>query len=100
MASKSEQKAIIRTWIDTGESRVTTILRVCEEYSLTYTKAAALVQAAVRDVVVAAESIERTEFLAQQMARLESLAVTAQAKGQYSVALGCYRELHQLAGLV
>jgi len=99
MASKTAQKAQIRAWIDSGESRVTTILRVCSVYSLTYARASALVQAAVQDVVDAAESIERSQFLAQQMARLESLAAKAQEEGNLTVALGCYRELHHLAGL-
>jgi len=43
--------------------------------------------------------IERPEFLAQQMTRLEALAVKAQDEGNLAVALGCYRELHALAKL-
>jgi|TARA_Y100000015_G_scaffold10987_1_gene10453 hypothetical protein len=44
-------------------------------------------------------SVERSEFLAQQMTRLEALAAKAQEDGQLGVALGCYRELHMLASL-
>jgi hypothetical protein len=45
-------------------------------------------------------TIERPEFLAQQMIRLEALAVKAQEEGQLSVALACFKELHALAKLV
>ena len=43
--------------------------------------------------------IERQEFLAQQMTRLEALAVRAQEDGNLAVALGCFKELHALAKL-
>lgn len=44
-------------------------------------------------------TIERQEFLAQQMTRLEALAVKAQEEGQLGVALGAFRELNALAKL-
>lgn len=46
-----------------------------------------------------AMSIERSEFLAQQMTRIESLAGRAIEEGNLAVALGAYKELHMLAGL-
>lgn len=43
--------------------------------------------------------IERREFLAQQLIRLEALAVRAQEEGNLSVALNAFKEMHALTGL-
>ena len=45
------------------------------------------------------QNVERAEYVAQQMTRLEALAVKAQEEGNLAVALGCYKELHALAKL-
>ena len=99
MDVQSNQHKLIRQWIDSGESRVCTIIRACDKWKLSYGDAQALVQAALRDVVEVVGEIDRQEFLAQQMTRLEALAVRAQGDGNLAVALGCYRELHLLARL-
>jgi hypothetical protein len=78
---------------------VSTIWRVCDAFDLSYPKAAALVHGTLADVTKTVSGIERSEFLAQQMTRLEALAAKAQEEGQLSVALGAYRELHALARL-
>lgn len=52
-----------------------------------------------RQQSVAALSIDRQEFLAQQMTRLEALAVKAQDEGQLGVALNAFKEMHLLIGL-
>lgn len=44
-------------------------------------------------------TIDRAEFLAQQLTRLESLAARAQEEGNLGVALGAFKEIHQLIGL-
>lgn len=44
-------------------------------------------------------TIERSEFLTQQMIRLEALAAKAQEDGNLGVALGAYKEMHLLIGL-
>lgn len=43
--------------------------------------------------------LERREFLAQQLTRLEALAVKAQEDGNLSVALSAFKEMHVLTGL-
>ena len=45
------------------------------------------------------QNVERAAYVAQQMTRLEALAVKAQEEGNLAVALGCYKELHALAKL-
>ena len=99
MDVQSNQHKLIRQWVDSGESRVCTIVRSCSKWKLSYGDAQTLVQAALHDVAEVIGGIDRQEFLAQQMTRLEALAVKAQADGNLAVALGCYRELHHLAGL-
>jgi len=99
MTAKADQLRIIQAWVDSGEPRVRTIVRVCDTYKLSYPKAQALVSEALSDIAGTIAAIERPEFLAQQMTRLEALAVKAQDEGNLAVALGCYRELHALAKL-
>jgi hypothetical protein len=45
------------------------------------------------------QDLERRDFLAQQLTRLEALAVRAQEDGNLTVALGAFKEMHALAGL-
>lgn len=96
---RAEQRQIIRGWIDTGESRMRTVVRVAAEYELSHAEAQRLVQEVLSEVVSAVGSIDRQEFLAQQLTRLEALAVKAQDEGNLNVALGAYKEIHALAGL-
>ena len=44
-------------------------------------------------------SLEKVEFLSQQMIRLEALALKAQEGGNLAVALGAFKEMHALVGL-
>ena len=99
MTAKADQLRIIQAWVDSGEPRVRTIVRVCDTYKLSYPKAQALVSEALSDIAGTIAAIERPEFLAQQMSRLETLAVKAQEEGNLAVALGCFKELHALARL-
>jgi flagellar basal body rod protein FlgB len=99
MDHKEQQLQTIQGWVDSGESRVRTIMRVCETYDLSYPQAAALVTEAIKVVSGTLAQIDRPEFLAQQMSRLEALAVKAQESGNLAVTLNCYKELHMLAKL-
>lgn len=74
-------------------------MRCCDRWKLSMPKAQQLVSHVMRDAAGSLASIERPEFLAQQMTRLEALAVKAQDEGNLAVALGCYKELHALAKL-
>lgn len=100
MMDKQAQLRQIRAWVDTGESRMQTIMRVCDAWGMDFASASVLVQMALKDVVDLLGSVEKQEFLAQQMSRLEALAIRAQEEGNLNVALSCYKELHQLAGLL
>jgi len=53
----------------------------------------------VRHELSKSQNVERAAYVAQQMTRLEALAVKAQEEGNLAVALGCYKELHALAKL-
>ena len=57
------------------------------------------VLAKLREERQTAQNVDRSKYVAQQMTRLEALAVKAQEEGNLSVALGCYKELHALAKL-
>ena len=74
-------------------------MRVAAEYELSHSDAHRLVQEALQEVVDTVGDIDRREFLAQQLTRLEALAVKAQDEGNLNVALGAFREMHALAGL-
>jgi len=45
------------------------------------------------------QDLDRREFLAQQLTRLEALATKAQDDGNLAVALGAFKEMHVLTGL-
>jgi hypothetical protein len=88
----------IQAWVDAGwtEQR---IANSCHS-------AWKLGKAEVREILKAlrneskeALEMERAEFMAQQMTRIESLAGRAIEEGNLAVALGAYKELHMLAGL-
>jgi hypothetical protein len=76
-----------------------TIVRVADMYGLSHHESHRLVHDVLADVVSTVGDIDRQEFLAQQITRLETLAVRAQEEGNLSVALSAYRELHALVGL-
>lgn len=99
MNNRAYQLQTVRAWIDTGEPRMHTILRACEEWNLSYAKSQSLVQDALKGVVDVVAGIDRQEFLVQQLSRLEALAVKAQEEGSLGVALGAFKEIHALIGL-
>lgn len=58
-----------------------------------------MVHEVLAEVVSTVGDIDRQEFLAQQMTRLEALAVKAQDEGHLGVALSAFKEMHLLIGL-
>lgn len=99
MTQSRVDKGVIRAWVDSGEPRMRTIVRVADEWGLTHAEASRLVHEVLAEVVSTVGDIDRQEFLAQQMTRLEALAVKAQDEGQLSVALNAFKEMHLLIGL-
>ena len=85
-------------WLDMGWPRHRIDEQLYKIYKAT-PEDTTLILKEIRHAQQSSYGIERSEFLAQQMTRLEALAVRAQEDGQLSVALNCYRELHQLARL-
>ena len=85
-------------WLDMGWPRH----RIDEHLSKSYNATpedTTLLLSEIRHEQQGAMSIDRQQFLAQQMIRLEALAVKAQEEGNLPVALGCLKELNLLAGL-
>ena len=85
-------------WLDMGWPRH----RIDEHLSKSYNATpedTTLLLSEIRHEQQGAMSIDRQQFLAQQMIRLEALAVKAQDEGNLPVALGCLKELNLLAGL-
>jgi hypothetical protein len=99
MTDRDAQLQQVRTWLETGEPRMRTISRACAAWDLGIGAAQDLVRDALREVSGVMATIERPEFLAQQITRLEALAARAMEEGNLSVALAAYRELHALARL-
>ena len=96
MRSQAKRQAML--WLDMGWPRHRIDEHLSQSYNAT-PEDTALILSEIRHEQQDAMSIERQEFLAQQMIRLEALAVKAQEEGNLPVALGCLRELNQLAGL-
>lgn len=99
MAKSKVDKGVIRAWVDSGEPRMRTIVRVADEWGLSHADASRLVHEVLGEVVQTVGDIDRQEFLAQQMTRLEALAVKAQEEGHLGVALSAFKEMHLLIGL-
>lgn len=99
MAQSKVDKEAVRAWVNSGEPRMQTIVRASDQWGLSHAKASRLVHQAVNEAADTLGCIERREFLAQQMTRLEALTVRAQEEGNLAVALGCIKELNALAKL-
>lgn len=80
-------------------SRSMVEVRLCGQYDIDLEGARELISVASKTLAESVSTQQRPEFVAQQMDRLEALAVKAQEEGNLSVALGCYKELHALAKL-
>lgn len=95
---RSDQIAALQLWTDQGWPKHRLEAKARELWRLNLNEIADLLSE-IRQRSKQALEIERPEFLAQQMIRLEALAVKAQEEGNLPVALGCLKELNLLAGL-
>ncbi|MGI9313555.1 MAG: hypothetical protein ACR2PN_02535 [Luminiphilus sp.] len=96
---RKDQLRVAKQWLDLSWPRHRIYESAAQAWEFNHAETDALI-AEVRSEYKSSMSVERTEFLAQQMTRLEALAAKAQEDGQLGVALGCYKELHLLASLV
>jgi hypothetical protein len=85
-------------WLNMGWPRHRIDEQLCNLFGAT-PEDTALILSEIRHEQKGSYAIERPDFLAQQMTRLEALAAQAMEDGNLSVALAAYRELHQLARL-
>lgn len=95
---RSEAKRQATIWLSMGWPRHLIDEQLYQSYGATPEDTTLLLKE-IRHEQQSALTIDRQSFLAQQMTRLEALAVRAQEEGNLSVALGAFRELNQLAGL-
>ena len=96
---RDEALGLATLWTRGGMSRAMVEVRLCGQYDIDIEGARALISVASASLAESVASQHRPEFVAQQMDRLEALAVKAQEEGNLAVALGCYKELHALAKL-
>jgi hypothetical protein len=99
MAKSKVDRAVVRAWVDSGEPRMQTIMRAADQWGLSHAEASRLVHEVLQEVVETVGGIDRSEFMAQQLTRLEALAVKAQEDGNLGVALSAFKEMHALIGL-
>jgi hypothetical protein len=95
---RSELKKQLQTWLDMSWPRWR-INEACWDLFDANPETVDEVIAEIRHEQGCQMDINRREFMAQQMIRLEALAAKAQEEGNLAVALNAYRELHALAGL-
>jgi hypothetical protein len=95
---KSDQIAALQLWVDQGWPVHRLHQKAADLWGIDADETEALLDE-IRTANRSALSIERADFLAQQMTRLEALAVKAQEENNLAVALGAFKELHALAGL-
>jgi len=96
--ARSEAKKQATLWLDMGWPRHRIDERLYEMWDATPAETTEILKE-IRHEHEQSLSVERSAFLAQQMTRLEALAVKAQEDNNLSVALGAFKELHALAGL-
>jgi hypothetical protein len=96
--ARSEAKKQAILWLDMGWPRHRIDERLYEMWDATPAETTEILKE-IRHEQKDSLSIERAEFLAQQMTRLEALASRAVDQDNLAVALGAFKELHALAGL-
>ena len=90
--------AALRLWVDQGWPAHRLLQKAADLWQIEADETNNLLDE-IRAASKAQLQIDRSEFLAQQMTRLEALAVKAQEDNNLAVALGAFKELHALAGL-
>jgi len=96
---RATAKKQARLWVEMGWNRSRIDERLYELFDATPIETTEILKEIRHEQTAALADINRPEFLAQQMTRLEALAVKAQEEGNLAVALGAYKELNQLAKL-
>lgn len=97
LTKRKQLKQQLRIWLEMGWPR-RRINEECFNFGINPLQATEIINE-IRHEQKDDMSIERAEFLAQQMARLEQLIMQAQEEGNLGVALGCIKELNALAKL-
>lgn len=95
---KSDRIAALQLWVDQGWPMHRLHQKASDLWNIDADETETLLEE-IRAASRSALSIDRADFLAQQMTRLEALAVKAQEENNLTVALGAFKELHVLAGL-
>jgi hypothetical protein len=95
---RKELKTQLRLWMDMGWPRWRINAACNEQLDINPETADELIQE-IRHEQQQELTIERSEFMTQQLIRLEALATKAQEDGNLGVALGAYKEMHLLIGL-
>ena len=98
-AKRKAAKKQATLWLNMGWHQYKIIDELWNLHGLNPDEVTLLLQEVRHEQTAALADINRPEFLAQQMTRLEALAVKAQEEGNLAVALGAYKELNQLAKL-
>ena len=97
LTKRNRIKKQLRVWLEMGWPR-RRINDGCFEFGINPDQADEIIRE-IRHEQKSDMSIDRAEFVAQQMARLEELALKAQDEGNLSVAFSCFKELNALARL-
>jgi len=95
---RKELKTQLRLWLDMGWPRWRINNACWESLDLDPETADELIKE-IRHEQQGELTIERSEFMTQQLIRLEALATKAQEDGNLGVALSAYKEMHLLIGL-
>ena len=95
---KSARIAALQLWVDQGWPAHRLKQKAADLWGISADETDALLDE-IRSANKDALSINRPEFLAQQMTRIEALAAKAMEADNLTVALGAFKELHLLAGL-
>lgn len=96
--ARAEAKKQTILWLDMGWPRHRIDERLYEMWDATPADTTEILKE-IRHEQQDSLSIERAEFLAQQITRIEALASRALEENNLAVALGAFKELHLLAGL-
>lgn len=95
---KPARIAALQLWVDQGWPAHRLHQKAADLWQLNADETDSLLDE-IRSANKTALSIDRAEFLAQQMTRIEALAAKAMEADNLAVALGAFKELHALAGL-
>ncbi len=96
--TRKEAKKQVVLWLSMGWPRHQIADRLWDLYEATPIETGEIIRE-IRHEQTQDLAIDRQEFMAQQLTRLEALAVKAQNEGNLGVALAAFKEMHALIGL-